>query len=45
MAARIPKDTTAFFDDCHFNEAGARMVAENLTEYLLATAPFGAKKR
>ena len=45
MAARIPKDTAAFFDDCHFNESGARMVAENLTEYLLARSPFSARKR
>jgi hypothetical protein len=45
MAAHIPKDTSAFFDEMHFNESGARMVAQNLTEYLLSTAPFGTQRR
>jgi lysophospholipase L1-like esterase len=37
LAAHIPKDTTAFYDDVHFNENGARIVAGNLKQYLLAT--------
>jgi lysophospholipase L1-like esterase len=44
MAAHIPKDTSAFYDEMHFNENGARLVANNLTEYLLARAPFNSKK-
>ncbi|MBI1791511.1 MAG: SGNH/GDSL hydrolase family protein [Acidobacteria bacterium] len=34
LAASIPKDTSAFFDDCHFNENGARMVALAIAQYL-----------
>lgn len=33
LAAVIPKDTTAFYDDCHFNESGARMVALEISDY------------
>jgi lysophospholipase L1-like esterase len=40
IAARIPKDTSSFFDEQHFNEPGARAMAQNLTEYLLSRAPF-----
>jgi lysophospholipase L1-like esterase len=28
LAAQLPKDTTIFYDDCHFNENGAQAVAE-----------------
>jgi lysophospholipase L1-like esterase len=28
LAAALPRDTTVFYDDVHFNEAGARRVAE-----------------
>jgi hypothetical protein len=45
IAAHVPKDTSAFFDEMHFNENGARIMAKNLTEYLLGTAPFNAKNR
>ncbi len=40
LAADVPKDTAAFYDDIHFNENGARIVADSLTEYLLQTPPF-----
>lgn len=43
LASHIPKDTSAFYDDVHFNEAGARLVAQNLKEYLLARGPFGTQ--
>jgi hypothetical protein len=33
-AALMPKDTTAFYDDVHLNESGARMLAEILSDYL-----------
>jgi len=32
LAAMLPKTTEAFYDDCHFNENGARMVAAALAE-------------
>jgi hypothetical protein len=37
LAAALPRDTRAFYDDCHFNEPGARRVAEVLADYLLET--------
>ncbi|MBI5708866.1 MAG: SGNH/GDSL hydrolase family protein [Candidatus Eisenbacteria bacterium] len=33
LAAMLPRDTTVFYDDCHFNESGARKVAAILTDY------------
>ena len=41
ISSHVPKDTSAFFDELHFNEAGARLVARNLTAYLLSKPPFG----
>jgi lysophospholipase L1-like esterase len=41
LAASIPKDTSAFFDEMHFNEAGAQLVARHLTQYILSRPPFG----
>lgn len=35
LARACPKDSTVFFDDEHFNEGGARRVAEVIAEYLL----------
>ena len=40
LAAVVPKDTTVFYDDCHFNEGGARIVATALAEYLMGQKPF-----
>ena len=40
LAAQIPKDTTMFYDDVHFNDGGARRVAEILASYFLARPPF-----
>lgn len=45
VAAAIPKDTSAFYDDCHFNAGGARMVAEFLAARLLAVSPFSRDTR
>ncbi len=36
LAAALPKDTTMFYDDAHFNESGARAVARELAEAILA---------
>lgn len=33
-ATLLPKDTTVFYDDCHFNEAGARRVASLFAEHV-----------
>lgn len=44
LASSIPKDTTAFYDDCHFNDGGARLVARFLADRLVTTAPFVRKQ-
>ncbi|MYD70462.1 MAG: hypothetical protein F4W89_06930 [Acidobacteria bacterium] len=35
LAAKLPKDTTVFYDDVHFNEAGSRQVATKVVAHLL----------
>jgi lysophospholipase L1-like esterase len=40
LAPKLQKDTTVFFDDVHFNENGARLVAEEFSRYLLDRSPF-----
>ena len=45
LASVIPKDTSALFDDCHFNIGGARMVAQFLTDRLLPIPPFSGDAR
>jgi len=37
LASKVPKDTSAFYDDAHFNEGGSRIVGRLLTDYLLST--------
>ncbi len=39
IADGFPRDLSVFYDDAHFNENGARLMAEKLAEYLL-TRPF-----
>jgi len=39
LAAHVPKDTSAMFDDCEFNESGARLVASLLSSYLASHPP------
>jgi lysophospholipase L1-like esterase len=36
LAGAIPKDRSAFYDDCHFNDAGCEKVAQVLAERLAA---------
>lgn len=36
----LPKDTTVFYDDFHFNENGARLVSQAIFMYLSTTEPF-----
>jgi len=45
LASQIPKDTSAFVDDAHLNEAGARLVAQNLKQYLLSHSPFSTQAK
>ncbi|MEX0718044.1 MAG: SGNH/GDSL hydrolase family protein [Planctomycetaceae bacterium] len=33
LDAMLPKDTTVFFDDCHFNVSGCRRIAEILADH------------
>jgi lysophospholipase L1-like esterase len=33
LAASLPRDTRVFYDDCHFNESGARLVAERFAQH------------
>ena len=40
LAPLVPKNTSAFYDDVHFNEGGARMVSQILIEYLIASQPI-----
>jgi hypothetical protein len=42
LAAALPKDTSVFYDDAHFTENGARLVAGALARYLLSMSPFDA---
>ncbi len=45
LASSIPRDTTAFYDDVHFNVGGARMVADFLAEHLIGTPPASVASR
>ncbi|MDY6965805.1 MAG: SGNH/GDSL hydrolase family protein [Halobacteriota archaeon] len=40
LADQLPQDATVFYDDAHFNENGARLVASNIADYLNTTEPF-----
>ena len=40
LASLLPKDTTIFYDDVHFNEGGARKTAVILADYLLQHDPL-----
>lgn len=41
LAAALPKDTTVFYDEVHFNENGSRLVSDVIANYLLSQPPFG----
>lgn len=42
-AARIPKSTEALYDGVHFNEKGARLVADLIADYLKSKEPFSSR--
>jgi lysophospholipase L1-like esterase len=39
-ATLLPHDTTAMYDDVHFNEQGSRLLARALAEYFRERSPF-----
>jgi len=45
LARAQPKDTTVFYDDCHFNENGARKVATEICEFFVTSAPLRDRVR
>ena len=45
LASSVPRDTSAFFDQFHFTEGGARIVAHELAAYLLSRPPFQEEGR
>ena len=45
LAAAVPKDTSIFYDDCHFNENGSRVVARLLVDWLAQRPPFEASQQ
>jgi lysophospholipase L1-like esterase len=40
LASILEKDTSVFYDDVHFNEGGARKIADNLSRYMLERSSF-----
>lgn len=45
LASLLPKDTSVFYDDIHFNEEGADKVAEILAQHMMQHAPFKKSKK
>lgn len=43
LAARLPRDSSLFYDDVHFNEKGSARVADLLFEVLSEEPPYGGK--
>lgn len=41
--ASLPKDTSVFYDDVHFNEAGSRRVADIVAAHFAARPPFAPR--
>jgi len=40
LASILEKDTSVFYDDVHFNESGARKIADVLSRYMLERSPY-----
>ena len=40
LASQLPKSTQVFYDDCHFNDNGASLVAAIICKYLVDNAPM-----
>jgi lysophospholipase L1-like esterase len=43
MASEFPRNTTVFYDDAHFTEAGSAMLAQRLAAYLMKHEPLNAR--
>ena len=44
LAAQVPRDTLLYYDDAHYTEEGARVVARAVATYLRRSAPFSAAR-
>jgi hypothetical protein len=44
LASRVPKTSSAFYDDSHSTDEGAQLYADNLARYLLSKPPFQRTK-
>ncbi len=42
-AARFPRDTDLFYDDCHFTIKGSERIARVISDYLLSRPPWGVE--
>lgn len=40
LASALPKNTTVFYDEVHFNENGSRLVSDMIANYLLNHSPL-----
>ena len=40
LSSMLEKDTSVFYDDVHFNESGARKVANIVSKYMMDHDPF-----
>jgi len=45
LALILANDTSIFYDDCHFNERGAELVADHLSRHFLSRDPLTARER
>jgi lysophospholipase L1-like esterase len=45
LAAKIPKDTSAFYDDCHFNVEGCARVAGVVADFFAGEVAAGAPEQ
>ena len=44
-ASRLPREGRVFWDDAHFTEEGARLLAELVTDFLLSREPLASLAR
>lgn len=40
LASQIPRDTSIFYDDCHFGDRGSELIADRMSAALVRGAPF-----
>jgi hypothetical protein len=44
LAARFPRNTELFYDDCHFTVKGSEYIAREISAYLLSKPPWTVKE-